>query len=148
MLSLRHSLAALMITAAVPAHAEDVWHATHALMPGDIVQPADIAAEPLQRVWPGALPASTPILGLEVKHYISPTRPLVDRDVGPRSLVKANTSVTVLWREGGLSLELNGRALEDGANGDEVRVLNPTTSRTIRGFVVGEGMVEVRTMEQ
>ena len=148
MLNLRYGLAALMIAAAVPAHAGEVWHATHELMPGDIVQQGDVAPGPLERIWPGALPSTTPIIGLEVKRYISPRRPLVDRDVGPRSLVKANTPVTVLWREGGLSLELNGRALEDGASGDEIRVLNPATSRTIRGYVVGEGMVEVRTALQ
>ena len=64
---------------------------------------------------------------------------------GPRSAVKASTPVDVIWKVGGLSLELDGRALEDGALGDEMRVLNPMSSRTIRGKVVGDGMVEIRS---
>ncbi len=59
--------------------------------------------------------------------------------------MKANTPVTVMWRSGGLALDMEGRALETGAVGDEIRVLNPGTSRTIRGVVVGEGMIEVKS---
>ena len=76
---------------------------------------------------------------------MSANRPLVERDVGPVSAVKANTPVTVMWRSGGLALDMEGRALETGAVGDEIRVLNPGTSRTIRGVVVGEGMIEVQS---
>ena len=59
--------------------------------------------------------------------------------------MKSNTPVNVVWKAGALSLELAGRALEAGAVGDEIRVLNTMTSRTIRGTVVGDGMVEIRS---
>ena len=135
----------MFIAGILPAHAEDMWNATRTLMPGDIVRQEDVVARPLVRPYPGALPATQEIVGLEVKHYVSVNRPLVERDVGPRSAVKANTAVTVMWKLGELSLEMEGRALEAGALGDEIRVLNPGTSRTIRGTVVGDGMIEVRS---
>ncbi len=144
MRKVRYAAAVIMATI-LPAHAEDVWHATHTLMPGDIVRQEDVAAAPLQRPYPGALPATQNVVGLEVKLYISPNRPLVGRDIGPRSAVKANTPVTVMWKLGELSLEMDGRALESGAIGDEIRVLNPGTSRTIRGIVVGDSMIEIRS---
>jgi len=135
----------LLFAGMMPVHAEDVWHAARTLMPGDIVRQEDVVANPLLRPYPGALPTSTPIVGLEVKRYVSVKRPLVERDVGPRSAVKANTPVTVMWKMGELSLEMEGHSLESGALGDEIRVLNPGTSRTIRGTVVGDGMIEVQS---
>ncbi len=128
-----------------PAIAGDVWHATRTLLPGDTVQAEDVAAGAATRPLPDAIPASRNIAGLEVKRRIYENRVLTTRDVGARSAVKASTPVDVIWKVGGLSLELDGRALEDGALGDEVRVLNPMSSRTIRGKVVGDGMVEIRS---
>lgn len=137
--------AVLLIVGMIPAHAEDMWHAARTLMPGDVLRQEDVVARPLLRPYPGALPSTQQVVGLEVKHYVSMNRPLVARDVGQRSAVKANTEVTVMWKLGDLSLELDGRALEEGAIGDEIRVLNPGTSRTIRGTVVGDGMIEIRS---
>ena len=145
MQTIRTAATILFFAGMVPAHAQEVWHATHTLMPGDIVRQEDVMANPLLRPYPGALPSSAVIVGLEVKRYVSANRPLVERDVGPPSAVKANTPVTVMWRAGGLALDMEGRALETGALGDEIRVLNPGTSRTIRGIVVGEGMIEVKS---
>jgi flagella basal body P-ring formation protein FlgA len=55
--------------------------------------------------------------------------------------------VTVRWKSGDLSLEMQGRALDAGAVGDEIRIMNPASLRTIRGTVVGEGMVEVKSVQ-
>ena len=38
-----------------------------------------------------------------------------------------------------LSLSMQGRALESGAAGDEIRILNTATSRTVRGTVLASG---------
>jgi flagella basal body P-ring formation protein FlgA len=135
----------LFFTASVPCFAADVWHATRTLLPGDIVRAEDVVAQTPVRPVPEALSASQPVVGLEVKRRLLDGRALTERDVGPRSAVKSNSSVEVIWKTGGLSLELSGRALETGAIGDEIRVLNTMTSRTIRGTVVGDGMVELRS---
>jgi flagella basal body P-ring formation protein FlgA len=129
---------------AAPAIAADAWYATHTLMPGDIVQPDDVVTRTPPRPLPDLLPPDRAVVGLEVKRRIYADRALTDRDVGPRNAVKANTPVTVLFKAGALVLELQGRALESGALGDEVRVLNTDSSRTVRGVVTGDGMVELR----
>ena len=141
------AVALLILAAALPAFADDVWHATRTLMPGDTVRAEDVVAHAPVRPVPDAVPASQAVIGLEVKRRLSDGRVLTGRDVGPRSAVKSNTPVNVVWKDGGLSLELAARALEPGAIGDEIRVLNTMTSRTIRGTVVGDGMVEIRSGE-
>ena len=135
----------LIIAAATPTFADDVWHATRTLMPGDTVRSDDVVAHAPVRPVPDAVPVSKVVIGLEIKRRLSDGRVLTVRDVGPRSAVKSSTPVNVVWKEGALSLELSGRALEAGAVGDEIRVLNTMTSRTIRGTVVGDGMVEIRS---
>jgi flagella basal body P-ring formation protein FlgA len=138
--------AAPLLLAPIPAAAEDVWHATRLLLPGDTLRADDVFAKPPARALPDAIPATRPVTGLEVKRRIYANRPLTTRDVGPRAAVRANTAVEVLWKTGNLTLQLDGRALESGAVGDEIRVLNTTTSRTIRGTITAEGVVEVTAL--
>ena len=134
----------VLLSAQPPAGAQEVWHAVRNLLPGDIVRSDDVTAQVDTRPVTDAVPATRDVTGLEVKRRVYAGRDLTKRDVGTRTAVKANTTVTVLWTSGDISLELEGRALEDGAVGDEIRVLNPASSRTIRGTVVGDGMVEMK----
>jgi flagellar basal body P-ring formation protein FlgA len=49
----------------------------------------------------------------------------------------------VLLQMGSLSLSVQGRAVEEGARGDTIRVLNTTSNRQIEGVVVGPDTVAV-----
>lgn len=140
-------LAAPAAAAPATVAADGVWRATHTLLPGDILQTGDLAAAPPDRRLGDTLPTSRPLLGLEVKRRVYDGRVLTERDVGPRSAVKENMVVDVVWQAGTLSLAMSGRALESGAVGDHIRVLNTTTARTIRGVVIGDGTVELQTSD-
>ncbi|HQT75715.1 MAG: flagella basal body P-ring formation protein FlgA [Rhodospirillales bacterium 20-64-7] len=144
--SLYFAGAALLALCQVAA-AEDVWHAVHTLVPGDIVRGDDVVAQAPSGRQRNIMPASAKIIGLEVKRRIYAGHDVDEQDVGAVTAVKASTTVTVLWKRGNLSLELEGRALDAGAIGDEVRVLNPVSLRTIRGTVTGEGIVEVNSAQ-
>jgi flagellar basal body P-ring formation protein FlgA len=137
--------ACLLLVAARGAIAQEVWHVVRTLLPGDIVRDEDVSAQaPSGRVQ-DAMPSTAPIVGLEVKRRMYAGHDVAARDVGAPLVIKAGSMITVLWKSGDLSLELGGRALDAGSVGEEIRVLNPATLRTIRGTVVGEGMVEVRS---
>ena len=140
------AVVAVAFAGASPAWSDDFWHATRALLPGDIIRQDDVAARPLPRPLPEAVPADTNLIGQQVKRRIQADRPLTVRDVGPRTAVEASTPVTVLWSNGSLRMEMEGRAMESGAIGDEVRVLNTASGRTIRGTVAGDGMIEMRSI--
>ena len=64
---------------------------------------------------------------------------------GRASAVMANTPVTVMWRSGGLRMEMEGRAVETAPSATKFACSIPGTSRTIRGVVIGDGMIEVRS---
>ena len=139
-------LAVAMSCGAAPAWSQDVWHTTRLLMPGDIIRQDDIVAQPVPRPLPEALYSDRTIIGQQIKRRVSADRPLTEPDVGPRMAVLASAPVTVVWASGTLHMEMQGRAEESGAVGDEIRVLNTSSGQTIRSVVTGEGMAEVRTV--
>lgn len=143
---LRKSIMALplLLLAGAPAMAEEVWVAARALLPGDILGDDDVTARALPRPRSDAVPATSDLVGMEVRRRVAAGLPLTNRDVGARRLVKANATVTVIWNIGTLSLSMQGRALQAGALGEEIRVLNTNSSRTVRGTVLASGQVEVK----
>ncbi|MFZ6765363.1 MULTISPECIES: flagellar basal body P-ring formation chaperone FlgA [Acetobacterales] len=126
------------------AAAREVWHAARPLLPGDILQPQDIEALAPRRDRADLVEAEREVIGLEVKRRVRAQVPLSARDIGERALVRAAQPVRVFWKSAGVSLELEGRALEAGALGEAVRVHNPGSNRTFRALVVAEGTLEVR----
>src|ERR1700733_13759607 len=115
------------------ATGQEVWHAVHTMLPGDIVRDDDVTSKTPSGRIQDAMPSTTRIVGLEVKRRLYPGHDVAARDVGAPTAVKAGTMITVLWKSGDLSLELGARALDAGALGDQIRVLNPASLRTIRG---------------
>ena len=141
--------AALACLAGAPfVEAREVWHATRILLPGDTLRADDAQAQDLSgpRDRPELLGADRAYVGQEVKRRISAGAPLYQRDIGAPNLVHASQPVRVFWRQEGIQLELEGRALESGPAGAEVRISNARTGRTIRAFVVAEGTAEIRAV--
>lgn len=62
--------------------------------------------------------------------------------IAPR-LVRRGEPVTINVRSSGLTISAVGRALNDGAAGDRVRVVADATSRTLDGVVEGSGAVRI-----
>lgn len=132
---------------APPGAAREVWQSTRALVPGDLLRPGDAEAQeiPAARDKPEMMGIDQRFVGLEVKRRIPGGQPISTRDVGAVTLVRASQPVRIFWRMDGISIEMQGRALESGAEGAEVRVTNGRASRPIRGVVVGQDTVEVQS---
>jgi flagella basal body P-ring formation protein FlgA len=135
-----------MLAGVSPARSQDVWHTTRMLLPGDVIRQDDIVAHPVPRPLPQALFSDRDLVGQQIKRRVQADRPLTEPDVGPRIAVLASAPVTVLWASGSLRMEMQGRAEESGALGDEIRILNTQSGQTIRGVVTGDGMTEVRSV--
>lgn len=68
---------------------------------------------------------------------------LTPRHVRIPRLVKRNETVTLIFRQGALTMETMGRSLDEGALGDRVSVMNASSRKRIMGHVIGPGQVEV-----
>ena len=55
--------------------------------------------------------------------------------------IQRNEQVTLVYEVPGISLTVRGKALEGGAEGDVISVLNEQSKRTVQGLIVGPGRV-------
>ena len=63
--------------------------------------------------------------------------PLPLADLVVPTLVKRDARVVMLAEGPGLSLTAEGRALESGASGEHIRVLNPASRAVLDAVVIG-----------
>lgn len=88
---------------------------------------------------------ATQIIGMTPRRMVTPMTALRTTDLSAPSLVQRGEMVTVLLRNGPLSLTMKGRAIDQGAKGETIRVMNPTTNRTLQVRVVDYQVVELET---
>lgn len=127
--------------------AADVWVAGRRLARGETPDPAadltqrriDILAD---RQPPIA--ARTALEGYECTQTVPAGQPLTWRDLAPRALVRRGQSVDVIAGDGPFTISMKALALQDGANGANVRVRNVASQRDIDAQVVGDGKVKVK----
>jgi flagella basal body P-ring formation protein FlgA len=116
------------------------------LQPGDILRIEDLAmtAVSVDRLPKDALLDPRALIGQGARRALRAGEALRDGDVRPPTLVTRNGAVTIQLRTGGLALTAQGRALDDGARGATVRVVNVQTRRTIEAVVIGPDLVSVQ----
>ncbi len=62
-------------------------------------------------------------------------------------LVGRNETVTIVYEVPGIVLTMRGKALEPGAQGDLINVLNIQSKRTVQATVTGPGRVTVHAFD-
>ena len=84
----------------------------------------------------------TAMIGRETSRTIVKGAPITPQDVQPRRFVKRNALVRIEFEKGPLLMSAEGRALEDGALGDVIRVMNVSSRTNLSVVVVGENRVQ------
>ncbi len=83
------------------------------------------------------------LIGMASKRGLLSEKPLRNSDVRHPVLVPKNSLVTLELYIPGMSLSAQGKALEDGAKGDTVRVHNIRSKNIVEGVVIGNGKVRI-----
>ncbi len=92
---------------------------------------------------PGAISDMAHALGQELRVTVYAGRPLRQQDIQSPALVERNQIVALIFQSGGLSIRAEGRAMQRGAAGDWVRVLNLASKSTVTGRVAPDGRILV-----
>lgn len=113
---------------------------------GEIVRAADVTIEhrPKAEFREGA-PAATDPTGLAARHSVRAGQALRASDLMRPEIVQRNEAVTLVYEAPGLVLTVRGKALDPGAEGDVISVLNSQSNRTVQGTVAGPARVVVRS---
>jgi flagellar basal body P-ring formation protein FlgA len=112
---------------------------------GETIKTADLAIErrPKGIVGADTFHATEQIAGLAARRALRAGELVRAADLMRPEIVRQNETVTILFEMPGMLLNVRGKAVESGAEGDLVNVLNPQSKRTVQGTVTGPGRVTV-----
>jgi flagella basal body P-ring formation protein FlgA len=118
---------------------------THTLAAGAIVKEADLAIErrPKAKVGSDALGSTHDAIGFAVRSGLRAGMPLRRADLMKPQMVHRDDNVTLVYEVPGILLTTRGKALEAGAEGDVINVLNVQSKRTVQGTVTGPNRVSI-----
>jgi flagella basal body P-ring formation protein FlgA len=118
---------------------------THTLAAGAIVKEADLAIErrPKAKVGSDALGSTHDAIGFAVRSGLRAGMPLRRADLMKPQMVHRDDNVTLVYEVPGILLTTRGKALESGAEGDVVNVLNVQSKRTVQGTVTGPNRISI-----
>jgi len=83
------------------------------------------------------------LIGQTPRRAIAAGQPIRSRDLQTPIVVARNASVSMVYEAQNLTLIARGRATQDGAIGETIRVVNVQSNRVIDAVVAGPGLVKI-----
>jgi len=119
--------------------------AAHRLAAGHVVGAADVRPVRIRRdrMQPGLVTEARAVLGQALRRPLAEGSLFVLRDLMRPIVVPRGSAVIMMLETAGLSIAATGRALEDGAQGQVIRVANSQSRIELDAEVVGPGRVRV-----
>lgn len=116
-----------------------------AMKSGDLIGQGDIEYARLRR---DVVPADTllnaeQLVGMTPRRTAPAGKALQAMDLDAPMLVRKGQLVTVTLKNGPIALSLQGRAMQNGSQGDAVRILNTASNQIVEGVVTGSQKVAV-----
>jgi len=116
------------------------------ILPDEIITEDDIELTdlPWQRVNAFAVLDPRDLVGMQAKRLIAQGRPVQLQSVTPPIIISRGEEVKIELRHGALHLVTTGKAIGDAHLGQEVRVVNLSSRKTITAIARADGVVEAR----
>lgn len=116
------------------------------VMPEEILTEHDIQMVdmPWARVHAFAVTEFDALNGMQVRRMLNPGRPVHRQSVTPPIVVARGDRVTIELKHGPLQLTAAGKAITDAHLGQEVRVVNLASNKTITAVARADGVVEAQ----
>ncbi len=96
----------------------------------------------------GAITDASQLLGREMRHDHPDRQILNVRDVIPPRLVTRGSLVTLKIQTPHMTITAQGRAMQDGAEGEVIRVTNTQSNRIVEGMVDASGTVRIQPAQK
>ncbi|GGY50667.1 flagellar basal body P-ring formation chaperone FlgA [Parvularcula lutaonensis] len=120
--------------------------ASRTLRRDHVIGPADLEVRnvSIAQVPADAFSMVEDAVGMSVKRSLVAGRPVREDDVGAPIVLRKNEAVEIVYERKGMVLSARGRALDEGAVGDAVRVVTDGQEQVVMGEVAGPGVVAIR----
>jgi flagellar basal body P-ring formation protein FlgA len=118
---------------------------THEIAQGQVIKVSDLAIErrPKTSSTPTTLITIEQAQGLSTKHALRAGQVIRQADVAKPELVGRGETVTIVFQVPGILLTILGKAVEPGALGDVISVVNVQSKHTLQATVIGPARVSV-----
>jgi flagella basal body P-ring formation protein FlgA len=125
----------------------DVVMMSHTVDRGGVIKATDIVVErrPRAEIGRDVLSTREQAVGLAARNNLRPGQTLRAADLMKPEVVQRNETVTLVYEVPGVTLTVRGKAVEGGAEGHVISVLNEQSKRTVQGVIVGPGRVVIST---
>ena len=112
---------------------------------GAVIAEEDLEYKPIPQVRANAsiVRAITDVAGKEARRALKAGELIRTSDLKRPTMVAKGSTVTMLFEAPGMRLSAVGRALAEGAEGDTITILNPTSYRKVEAVVIKAGTVRV-----
>ena len=116
-----------------------------AIAQGETIKTSDLVIErrPRADFVPAMVSSSEQAAGLVARRALPAGKVIRQADLMKPELVARNETVTIVFEVPGILLTVRGKALEAGAQGDVINVLNVQSKRTVQATISGPGRVTV-----
>ena len=118
---------------------------SHRLLPGAVILPGDLQTIHVRAssVRNEVVRLPDQAIGQAVRRTLLAGQTLALADLGKPMLITKGMRVSMQLITGSLTLLANGQAMEPGALGERISVLNPTSRAVVEAEVIGNGRVRV-----
>jgi flagella basal body P-ring formation protein FlgA len=115
------------------------------LMPDEIIGEADLVtiSLPMGRLNDFSVTDPADLVGQQVRRMLPEGRPVMVQSVMAPLVIDRGERVRIRFDDGAIVLTAPGRALNDAASGDTVRVVNLVSNLSLVGIAQADGTVEV-----
>lgn len=116
---------------------------TRSLDRGELVRASDVTIERRSKTEIAAdtITRLDQIVGFNTRTELRSGQLVRRPDVAKADVVQRNDPVTLVYEVPGITLTTRGKAIDAGATGDLINVLNIQTKRTVQGTIAGPGRV-------
>ena len=118
---------------------------TRRLLPDELIMEDDLAVMrmPVGRVGAYVMTDIDEVIGKQVRRVLTPGRPIQTQSIINPLVINRGDRVEISFSDGLLAVSSPGRALGDAHEGQEVRIVNLISNKTVTGIATGEGTVEI-----
>ena len=119
---------------------------TAAMNRGDIIGPGDVEwrTQQVSRALVGYLVNDQKIIGKELRKHLRAGSPLRASDLMSPQIVDRGQTVDLVAQSAGLVVNMQGKALANGSEGDRLLVKNLSSGKRVEGLVLASGTVLIQ----
>ncbi len=128
----------LVLISATAARADSLV-ALHTIRAHTVLTAEDIGTS--DKPLPGAATDPGQVIGLETPVALYKGMPIRPETLTEPAIVERNSTVPLLYRRAGLTIFAEGRALERGGAGQDIRVMNSASRAIVLGRIAPDGSV-------